>query len=58
MKKTPHSSVLSTVAALTATAGVVHAAGFQLQERSVRGIGRAFSGEAAVADDAQVFISQ
>ena len=29
-------------------------AGFQLQERSVSGLGRAYSGEAAIADDAAV----
>ena len=28
---------------------LVHGAGFQLQERSTRGLGRAFSGEAAIA---------
>lgn len=33
------------------------AAGFQLQERSARGLGRAFSGEAAIADDASVLAS-
>ncbi|BCX48867.1 long-chain fatty acid transporter [Haloferula helveola] len=32
-------------------------AGFQLQERSARGLGRAFSGEAAIADDASVLAS-
>lgn len=32
-------------------------AGFQLQERSTVGLGRAFSGEAAVADDASVIAS-
>lgn len=32
-------------------------AGFQLQERSVSGLGRAFSGEAAIADDATVLSS-
>jgi long-subunit fatty acid transport protein len=33
------------------------AAGFQLQERSASGLGRAFSGEAAMADDASVLAS-
>jgi len=37
--------------------GAVVAAGFQLQERSTRGLGRAFSGEAAIADDASVIAS-
>lgn len=32
-------------------------AGFQLHERSVSGLGRAFSGEAAIADDASVLAS-
>jgi long-chain fatty acid transport protein len=32
-------------------------AGFQLQERSASGLGRAFSGEAAMADDASVIAS-
>lgn len=32
-------------------------AGFQLQERSVTGLGRAYSGEAAIADDASVLSS-
>ena len=32
-------------------------AGFQLQERSASGLGRAFSGEAAMADDASVLAS-
>jgi len=34
-----------------------HGAGFQLQERSASGLGRAFSGEAAMADDASVLAS-
>ena len=34
-----------------------HGAGFQLQERSTKGLGRAFSGEAAIADDASVLAS-
>ena len=35
----------------------VYAAGFQLAERSTTGQGRAFSGEAAIADDASVLAS-
>lgn len=35
----------------------LHAAGFQLAERSAAGLGRAFSGEAAIADDASVISS-
>ncbi len=35
----------------------LHGAGFQLQERSTVGLGRAFSGEAAIADDASVIAS-
>ncbi|GAA5482213.1 OmpP1/FadL family transporter [Haloferula sargassicola] len=34
-----------------------HGAGFQLQERSARGLGRAYSGESAIADDASVLAS-
>ncbi|MCW1884791.1 outer membrane protein transport protein [Luteolibacter flavescens] len=34
-----------------------HGAGFQLHERSASGLGRAFSGEAAIADDASVIAS-
>ncbi len=41
--------------ALTATS--TYGAGFQLQERSTVGLGRAFSGEAAIADDASVIAS-
>lgn len=36
---------------------LAHGAGFQLQERSASGLGRAFSGEAAMADDASVLAS-
>lgn len=32
----------------------LHGAGFQLSERSTRGLGRAFSGEAAIGDDASI----
>ncbi len=35
----------------------LHAAGFQLAERSVKGLGRSFSGESAIADDASVIAS-
>ncbi|WP_052573255.1 outer membrane protein transport protein [Haloferula sp. BvORR071] len=42
---------------LLATAHAVSAAGFQLQERSASGLGRAFSGEAAMGDDASVIAS-
>ena len=35
----------------------VFGSGFQLAERSTRGMGRAFSGEAAIADDASVIAS-
>lgn len=46
--------------AVIATLGLTtlaHGAGYQLQERSTRGLGRAFSGEAAIADDASVMAS-
>jgi long-chain fatty acid transport protein len=36
---------------------LAHGAGFQLQERSAAGLGRAFSGEAAMADDATIIAS-
>ncbi|MDB6077441.1 MAG: hypothetical protein JWO82_1188 [Akkermansiaceae bacterium] len=42
---------------LVASACPSLAAGFQLQERSATGAGRAFSGEAAIADDASVIAS-
>lgn len=37
--------------------GQVLASGFAIQERSVKGLGRAFSGEAVMADDASVIAS-
>ena len=40
------------VAALCASTAQVHAAGFQLAEYSATGMGRAFAGEAAIADNA------
>lgn len=39
------------------TASLTHGAGFSLQERSSAGLGRAFSGEAAIAEDATVVAS-
>jgi len=45
------------LATLALTSHSVLSAGFQLQERSARGLGRAFSGEAAIADDASVLAS-
>ena len=40
------------IAALCASTAQVHAAGFQLAEYSATGMGRAFAGEAAIADNA------
>lgn len=49
----------TTMAALAAlgSSTLLHGAGYQLQERSARGLGRAFSGEAAITDDASVLAS-
>lgn len=43
---------LAVTAALISTTTQVHAAGFQLAEYSATGLGRAFAGEAAMADNA------
>ncbi len=51
------STLLYLAILLSLACEVVIAAGFQLQERSTRGLGRAFSGEAAIADDASVIAS-
>lgn len=45
-------SRLSLLVFLGAAASTVHAAGYALIEQSITGLGRAFSGSAAVADDA------
>ena len=50
MKK--HILSLAVVAAIAAPLSQVHAAGFQLAEYSATGLGRAFAGEAAMADNA------
>jgi len=47
-------SSLAVVSCILIASHDLHAAGFQLQERSVKGNGRANSGEAAIADDASV----
>ena len=39
------------------SSSIADGAGFQLQERSAKGLGRAYSGEAAIADDASVLAS-
>lgn len=51
------SILLPSAAAFLAASPAVYAAGFQLQERSAAGLGRAFSGEAAMGDDASVIAS-
>ncbi len=48
---------IAIAAILGVTSTPLLGAGFQLQERSVSGLGRAFSGEAAIADDATVLSS-
>lgn len=50
MKK--HTLICAAAAALTAGSAQVYAAGFQLAETSATGLGRAFAGEAAIADNA------
>lgn len=45
---------LAVTAALLSTTTQVQAAGFQLAEYSATGLGRAFAGEAAIADNASV----
>ncbi|MEX0615959.1 MAG: outer membrane protein transport protein, partial [Methylophaga sp.] len=45
-------SRLSLLIFLGVGASTVHAAGYALIEQSITGLGRAFSGSAAVADDA------
>ena len=47
----------ATGAALLALTAASQGAGFQLAERSATGLGRAFSGESAIADDASVIAS-
>ncbi len=56
----PFTSATSATAAailLASSSPLLLGAGFQLHERSVSGLGRAFSGEAAIADDASVLSS-
>lgn len=48
---------LVVIASALAIPHELYAAGFQLQERSASGLGRAFSGEAAMGDDASVIAS-
>lgn len=55
MKKSSQLAVVAT--ALTASTLSSHASGFALQERSTSGLGRAFSGEAAIGDDASAMAS-
>lgn len=50
-------NTLTYTAVLAASTTLAFGAGFQLQERSASGLGRAFSGEAAIADDASVLAS-
>ena len=45
------------IMATSLVASLAAGAGFQLQERSARGLGRAYSGESAIADDASVIAS-
>lgn len=52
MKRVTQRTLLSTAIALAAFQA--HGAGFQISEHSASGLGRAFAGEAAIADDAAV----
>ncbi|MBL0544032.1 outer membrane protein transport protein [Aeromonas jandaei] len=49
-----HSTLKLSALALLVIAGHAHAAGFQLAEQSATGLGRAFAGEAVIADNASV----
>lgn len=49
-----HSTLKLSALSLLVIAGHAHAAGFQLAEQSATGLGRAFAGEAAIADNASV----
>ncbi|MFQ1648645.1 OmpP1/FadL family transporter [Aeromonas veronii] len=49
-----HPIIKPSTIALLVIAGQTHAAGFQLAEQSATGLGRAFAGEAAIADNASV----
>lgn len=53
-KKTQYTAI---AAILSMASTPLFGAGFQLQERSVSGLGRAYSGEAAIADDASILSS-
>lgn len=55
MKYTPKSAATAALLGLSSVS--LFGAGFQLAERSVTGLGRAFSGEAAIGDDASVLAS-
>lgn len=54
MRKTTLSTAIITS---LATSSTLYAAGFQIAERSTIGLGRAFSGEASIADDASIIAS-
>ncbi|MBW3760711.1 transporter [Aeromonas jandaei] len=49
-----HSTLKLSALSLLVIAGHAHAAGFQLAEQSATGLGRAFAGEAAIAENASV----
>ena len=49
-----HPTLKLSALSLMVIAGHTHAAGFQLAEQSATGLGRAFAGEAAIADNASV----
>ncbi|WP_041207628.1 OmpP1/FadL family transporter [Aeromonas jandaei] len=49
-----HSTLKLSALSLLVIASHAHAAGFQLAEQSATGLGRAFAGEAAIADNASV----
>jgi len=57
MKQPYTQTATITAAILGLTSASLFGAGFQLAERSTSGLGRAFSGEAAIGDDASVLAS-
>ncbi|MFC5049863.1 OmpP1/FadL family transporter [Rubritalea spongiae] len=52
MLNTPQRSSLIFLSSFASTSSLCLSAGFQLQERSTSGLGRAFAGEASIAEDA------
>lgn len=57
MKTLSFFSSIALAGSFTLLPGMLQAAGFQIVERSASGLGRAFSGEAAIGDDASILSS-